>query len=441
MQNAEAVPSMSYTKTLPAAADTEAGLKRPSLPDGRGLPEPKRPKRERPSVDKIINALASAVLAGSKENTKKSLLPGREIRELADSFIKKCQATTSAEDLDELLLQLAAEFSKNKKMLKREGTIKAWFNRYLSLCIHYFRYRRNVDRDRRKDQPSLAIEILHSIINTLLLTDGIVALSVITSFAGECMIQQLDDYELMILVRGLLLSEAASRSDVERQTISKGVAERLKGKLHMPNGLDMPNPIFYISFILDKENEFMDPPVRDCQSHGHLQAYRFLNFPNLALLRLHQAAEVISFSDLQVRWTEFTTSTPQFEKLRQLLRLTTELKESSAPMLRSLRGSLALCKSGQIDKAFRKLEHLEEDEVEGSDLQRQPDEERIWSDLVKDFSCLLSSRLSTCITDSLEMTKVQNVAWDPIGDWSGMGTTNFPDFGADETLDVFFDMS
>jgi hypothetical protein len=61
--------------------------------------------------------------------------------------------------------------------------------------------------------------------------------------------------------------------------------------------------------------------------------------------------------------------------------------------------------------------------------------------LVKDFSCLLSSRLSTCITDSLEMTKVQNVAWDPIGDWSGMGTTNFPDFGADETLDVFFDMS
>jgi hypothetical protein len=437
MPKAALVPSTPYAKAITAAPDPKAGLRRPVLPDGRGRAKRKR-ARKQPTVDEVITALVSTVLKGSEKNANETLLPARDIRKIANSFIKECQAATNSKHLDQLLLRLAGEFSNNKKIAEREGKMKAWFSWYLSSCLHYFRYQKNVARgDRRNDQPSNAIEVLHSIIDTLLLTDGIVALSVITSFAGEYIIQQLNDYKLIILVQGRILAEAAKRTKSDRQAISKGVAERLKGKLHMPNGLDMPNPIFCIGLVLDKENDFMDPPVRD----RHLQAYSFLNFPNLALLRLHQAAEVISFSNLQARWTEFTTSTPLFEKLRQLLRLTTELKDFSAPMLRLLRGSFALCKSGQIDKALRKLEHVEEDEVESSDLQREPDEDISWRDLIKDFSCLLSSRLSTCIRDSLEMPKVHNVAWDPIGDWSGMGTTNFPDFSADETLDVFFSMS
>lgn len=71
---------------------------------------------------------------------------------------------------------------------------------------------------------------------------------------------------------------------------------------------------------------------------------------------------------------------------------------------------------------------------------------------LREASSLLSSCFSRCIRDSLEPTKgadisdtsegaeVHSVAWDPIGDWSGIGTSNFAELDGDDTLEMFFNV-
>jgi hypothetical protein len=187
MSDTRLAPSLSHARTLNTAiADARIGVKRAGGPDGLGMAGREATKRKRQTVDEIIDALVTTVLEGSKENSKKGFLAARSLDELANSIITKCQDVSSSQELDQLLLKLTAEFTENKKNVEREAKISAWFNWYFLSCLHRFRHQINTERgDRRQDQRSCAIEALHSIINILLFTDGIDALSVITSFAGK----------------------------------------------------------------------------------------------------------------------------------------------------------------------------------------------------------------------------------------------------------------
>lgn len=196
MSDTRLAPLLSHART----SDVRIGVKRPGGPKGLGLAGRKAKKRKRQTVDEIIEALVATVLEGSEENSKKGFLPPRNLDELAKSIITKCQDVSSSQELDRLLLELAAEFTENKRNVEREAKVSAWFNWYFSSCLHRFRHQINTDRgDRRQDQRSCAIEVLHSIINILLFTDGINALSVITSFAGKHIstIESFKELELM----------------------------------------------------------------------------------------------------------------------------------------------------------------------------------------------------------------------------------------------------
>lgn len=252
-----------------------------------------------------------------------------------------------------------------------------------------------------------------------------------------------------------VLSAAAMRDFSDRQEISMSVAKSLRGKLQAPTSFSIPNPTCCVTILLDKGKDFMKS-TRDCRSL--FPAYQYLDIPNLAVLRLQETVKdgkapmgVIPFSDLQARWAAFENTTPQVRQLRQLLHLVEGFEPPSEAPLFQLQESIASLNSGNIDYALVILERLEGDSESGH-MPGQPENPGKRLDLVREASSLLSSCFSRCIRDSLEPNKsadisdtsgraeVHGVAWDPIGDWAGIGTSNFAELDGDETLAIFFDV-
>ncbi|KAK7397635.1 hypothetical protein QQX98_013002 [Neonectria punicea] len=428
--------------------DTRTGDKRARGPDGIGLEARRMTKQRKPqTVDDIIKNLVYTVLQGSMDNSREAPMTAIGFEELANSILTRCQATASSKELDNLLLKLADEFRKNMKSVQREAKISAWFNWYFASCLHRFHHQRqSAKRDRGQDQPSCAIEVLHSIVNTLLFTDGANALSVVSAFAA----------------RGHILSGAAKRSAGDRQLIITGVADKLKGKLQVSNDFAIPIPAAYVARILDNENNAGQPvdpnsTTATHEYHSSLQACRYLSMPNLAVLRLQATSKDdkllfggMPFSDLQARWAAFENATPQIERLRRLLYLAEDFDPSIKSPLSQLQASIELLESGNLSQALEALERSEQ-ECLADHTQGMPEHAAEKLALVRKASSLLLSHFSDLVRDWLEPKGIDTndslgspggngFVWDETWDWLGTGISDLIEPDGTETLSMFFDI-
>jgi hypothetical protein len=119
----------------------------------------------------------------------KAELPQRvSVDKLEHRFIKVCISAPSSKELDKVLLDYSDLFVTNAKTLHQEATIERWTYWYWSRIFHYVYLRKEENRDREQDRDALVVEVLHSILNQLLFTDGINALSALWGFAGTLII-------------------------------------------------------------------------------------------------------------------------------------------------------------------------------------------------------------------------------------------------------------
>lgn len=129
--------------------------------------------------------MVNTVLKGLKKSAKRES-NGFDELSMYYIFTKCLKVDLNNELLDKLLLILAVAFRKKMRQGKGEAKVIVWSNWYFSVCLHYVRYwRRTEKRDWEQDCSSSAVHVLYGIINNLLFTEGISALSVISAFAGK----------------------------------------------------------------------------------------------------------------------------------------------------------------------------------------------------------------------------------------------------------------
>lgn len=142
----------------------------------------KRKMAKQPTLDDITTALAATIIDGSMQIAKKGQIPVKDLDQVAFSVLAQVRPN---QDFDSLLWKGAAEFAKNRKLVQWEAKIKVWFHWYFSSCLHYVQRKRMPEkRDREFDRQVRRVGVLHAIVNNLLLTDGISALSVVTALSG-----------------------------------------------------------------------------------------------------------------------------------------------------------------------------------------------------------------------------------------------------------------
>ncbi|KAH6699587.1 hypothetical protein EV126DRAFT_342322 [Verticillium dahliae] len=220
------------TRTFAAviSATPSAGNKRISPSEVRNIGRPKKRSKSRQTVDQIIRGLVSTISEGLKGLHKKEMISFDQLN-MHRVFSKCLEANLSSDLLDQLLLTLSSEFKKEMK----QGTLMIWSDWYFAACLQYARCRTGIkERDHDQDRSSTAIYVLHSIVNNLLFSDGINALSVIYAFAA----------------RGQILSAAAHRTLQEQDVIIETVTQEFRRRLHPPEWYGVPVPVVWIGLIL-----------------------------------------------------------------------------------------------------------------------------------------------------------------------------------------------
>ncbi|CRK15421.1 hypothetical protein BN1723_003975 [Verticillium longisporum] len=229
-QSTEPTQFSSLTPLLVPTTPSTSGKRGPPSIVAEDSRPVKRPKA-RQTVDEVSRGLISTISKGLKMVQKKDMFAFDQSN-MQHIFSKCLQANLSGPLLDKFLLTLASEFRKRMRHSKHGARLAMWSDWYFSACLQYARCRTGIkERNHDQDRSSNAVYVLHSIVNNLLFSDGISALSVIAAVAA-C---------------GQVLSAAAHRTAQEQELIIETVTEALRRRLHHPEWYAVPVPMVWIS--------------------------------------------------------------------------------------------------------------------------------------------------------------------------------------------------
>ena len=234
-------PSGDVDMYVERGAAKEGGFAKPEQETGR--------KRKRPPM-RSNRQMADSLIEKAKSGMEKMLK--REKRAFdpfaIQTIVSLCQRRAVDEKtLDQLLSKLEKAFKKQAKQVREESKVTVWMNWYYSACLRMILHLRGRGK---RDRRANGAYIIHLIVNDLLATEGIDALSVIAAYAGKTGQCWMLRRKLMATEHNHTLSEASNTSEASQVEISGMVADGLRDHLTSPpDHYLMPNAAVWISTV------------------------------------------------------------------------------------------------------------------------------------------------------------------------------------------------
>jgi hypothetical protein len=221
-------------------------------------------KKEAAENLKIASNLIKKVKMGVEKMKKRKMKPPSNPHLIQNLMWMCSQYEMTDADIDETLENLYTVLITRGKTLKLEKGTQIWWNWYSLSCLYLVRSHRWKDAKRRaikRDRGALGANIINMTSNHLVRTEGIRAVTFIAVLAGKARNTLLpltvaDDIEQKHYLR-----DAAHRSEESQKTISRMVADGLRGELPPPEDDFMITfPAVWLGVVTRKRSA---PPSND----------------------------------------------------------------------------------------------------------------------------------------------------------------------------------
>ncbi|KAG6358165.1 hypothetical protein INS49_014049 [Diaporthe citri] len=216
--------------------------------------DPKRPKKERKSVETLVGDLVSLILLG-QERLKRRRRGGRHLSGI-QAILSRC----AEEDSKHVLGELSKEFHRESQ--QKGVKSDSWDFWYFKGCMDFVS--RATGDVAQSTSAAKAIFVINSVVDRLLVTDGVVSMVIFGALAES----------------GTRLTYIARADAPTREKIISLAVQELHEKLHIPPaGYQIPNAAVWVAMVKNR-------PMSGTPVYSFQDACRDLAFPNLAALDL-----------------------------------------------------------------------------------------------------------------------------------------------------------